>query len=239
MPDLSFQCPSGGAPLSPRGSAAVIRCTHCQTSQIVPEELRQDSDSAQWSTLLFDNFTSNDDNYWLVGSQTSDYFDPVNRVIADGRYRWEANVSRANSISKVWLGDFQVPDFHLSANSKHILGTRASSAWGVIFGIQDNHNYYWFRMTDSKYFAVSVAENSQWRDIVAWTRTDAVKPNGVNQLEVITREAHFAFFINGQIVMEADDDRYKQGMVGLAIEGYPQDEKIIFDFLDFTLGAAG
>lgn len=234
----SFNCPACGAPLVPRGTAAVISCPHCLTSVIVPEELRQDSDASQWDTLLFDNFTSNDDNYWLVGSQSSEYFDPVSRVIADGRYRWEAKVNKANSISKVWLGDFRVADFHLVANSKHILGTRANSGWGLIFGIQDNYNYYWFRMTDSKYFAVSVAENSQWRDIVAWTRTDAVKPNGVNQLEVIAREAHFAFLINGQIVIEADDDRYRQGMVGLAIEGYPHGEKIIFDFLDFTLRGA-
>jgi hypothetical protein len=235
MADHSFQCPACGAPLLPRGSAAVIRCTHCHTSVIVPEELRQSASAAQWSTLLFDNFTSNDDNYWLVGSQSSEYFDPVNRVIADGRYRWEAKVSRANSISKVWLSDFRVSDLHLSANSKHIIGTRANSGWGVIFGVQDNQNYYWFRMTDSKYFAVSVAEHGQWRDLIAWTRTDTVKPNGVNQLEVIAREAHFAFLINGQIVSEANDERYRKGLVGLAIEGYSQGEKIVFDFLDFTL----
>ena len=216
----------------------MIRCTHCHTSVIVPEELRQDSSTAQWGTLLFDNFTSNEDNYWLVGSQSSEYFDPVSRAIADGRYRWEATVSRANSISKVWLGDFRVSDFHLLANSKHIIGTRANSGWGVIFGVQDNQNYYWFRMTDSKYFAVSVAENGQWRDLVAWTRTDTVKPNGVNQLEVITRETHFVFLINGQVVSEADDDRYTKGLVGLAIEGYSQGEKIVFDFLDFTLRGA-
>jgi LSD1 subclass zinc finger protein len=233
----SFQCPSCGAPLLPRGSAAVIRCPHCHTSVIVPEELRQDLSDAQWGTLLFDNFTSNDDNYWLVGSQSSEYFDPVSRVIADGRYHWEAKVNKANSISKVWLGDFRVSDFHLLAHSKHILGTRANSAWGVIFGIQDNHNYYWFRMTDSKFFAVSVAENSEWRDIVAWTRTDTVKPNGVNQLEVVARGEHFVFLINGEIVSEADDNHYSRGLVGLAIEGYTQGETIVFDFLDFTLRA--
>ena len=235
MTTHSFQCPSCGAPLIPKGTAAVIRCPHCHTSVVVPEEFREDSEAGRWNTLLFDNFTSNDDNYWLVGSQTSEYFDPVSRVIADGRYRWEAKVNKANSISKVWLGDFQVSDFHLIANTKHIAGTRANSGWGVIFGIQDNQNYYWFRMTDSKFFAVSVLENSQWRDITAWRRSEAIKPNGVNQLEVLARESHFVFLINGEIVNEADDDRYRRGLVGLAIEGYTQGEKIVFDFLDFTL----
>ena len=239
MPAHSFQCPSCGAPLIPRGNASIISCPHCLTSVIVPEELRQESDASRWNALLFDNFTSNDDNNWLVGSQTSEYFDPVSRVIADGRYRWEAIVKRANSISKVWLGDYQVSDFHLIVNSKHFTGTRANSAWGVVFRLQDNQNYYWFRMTDSKFFGVSVSEGGQWRDLVEWKRTETIKPNGVNQLEVIARESHFLFLINGQIVSEVDDDSFSQGLVGLAIEGYTQGEKIVFDFLDFTLRAVG
>jgi predicted RNA-binding Zn-ribbon protein involved in translation (DUF1610 family) len=236
MTDHSFQCPSCGAPLIPRGNASLTRCPHCHTSVIVPEEFRQDSGASQWTTLLFDGFTSNDNN-WLVGTQTSEYFDPVNRMIADGRYRWEAKISRANSISKVWLGEYKVSDFHLIANAKHIAGSRAGSAWGVIFRVLDNQNYYWFRMTDTRFFAVSVAEDGQWRDVVAWTRTEAIKPNGVNQLEVIAQETHFIFLINGQIVSEADEGHFHQGLVGLAIEGYVQDEKIVFDFLDFTLRA--
>ena len=239
MTAQSFQCPACGAPLIPRGNVSVISCPHCLTSVIVPEELRQDSSATQWITRLFDNFTSNEDNHWLVGSQTSEYFDPVSRVIADGRYRWEAIVKRANSISKVWLGDYQVSDFHLIVNSKHITGTRANSAWGVVFRLQDNQNYYWFRMTDSKFFGVSVSEGGQWRDLVEWKRTETIKPNGVNQLEVIARESHFLFLINGQIVSEVDDDSFSQGLVGLAIEGYTQGEKIVFDFLDFTLRAVG
>jgi hypothetical protein len=203
---------------------------------IVPEELRGDPDAPQWATLLFDGFTSNDNN-WLVGSQTSEYFDPLNRLIAEGRYRWEAEVSRASSISKVWLGEYKVSDFHLIVNSKHILGSRAGSAWGMIFRVQDNHNYYWFRMTDSKFYAVSAAEDGQWRDVVAWRRTEAIKPNGVNQLEIIGQNAHFIFLINGQIVSEVDDEQFSQGLVGLAIEGYTQGENIAFDFLDFTLRA--
>ena len=90
-------------------------------------------------------------------------------------------------------------------------------------------------MTDSQFFAVSVTTDGQWQNIVDWTRTDAIKPNGVNQLEVIARESNFIFLINGQIVSEIDDGHYSEGVVGVAIEGYNSGEKITFDFLDFTL----
>lgn len=234
MTAQSFQCPSCGAPLIPRGSAAVMSCPHCLTSVIVPEELRQDLEAVQWTTLLFDNFASNDNN-WLVGSRTSEYFAPLNQVIADGRYRWEAETSRSASMSTAWLRDYRVSDFHLIANAKHILGSRANSAWGVIFRVQDNQNYYWFDMTDTRFFAFWVLKEGEWTNIIESTRTEMIKPNGVNQLEVVARESHFIFLINGQVVGEVDDDRFSQGFVGLAIEGYTKGEKIVFDFLDFTL----
>ena len=234
MPAHSFQCPSCGAPLLPRGNDSVISCPHCHTSVIVPEELREDSDAEQWTTLLFENFSSNDNN-WLAGNRTSEYFTPLNQFIADGRYRWEAEVNRASSISTSWLGAYRLVDFHLSVNAKHILGTKAGSSWGLIFRVQDNRNYYYFHITDSQFFAVSVTNDGQWTKIVDWTRTDAVKPNGVNLLEVIARDTHFIFLINGQIVSEIDDNRYVKGAVGVAVEGYNSRENLIFDFLDFTL----
>lgn len=232
----SFQCPSCGAPLMPRQNASIISCPHCHTSVIVPEELRQASNAAQWTTLLFDNFSSNDNN-WLVGNQPSKYFATLNRVIADGRYRWEAEVSLPSSISPAWLMGYQVSDFHLIVTCKHISGSRAGSAWGVIFRVQDNQNHYWFRMTDTQFFAVSVQKDSQWLNIVDWTRTDRIKPNGVNQVEVIGRETHFIFLINGQMVKEVDEGHFSQGLVGLAIEGYTPGEKTAFDFMDIILRA--
>lgn len=230
----SFQCPSCGAPLLPRDNAPIISCPHCHTSVIVPEELRQLSEAAQWTTVLYDNFASKDNN-WLVRNQTSEYFDPLNQFVEDGRYRWEAKVSRASSISTSWLEGYRVADFQLNVNCKHIIGSRAGSSWGVIFRIQDNHNYYWFRMTDSLFFAVSVVRDGEWLNLVEWTRTDTIKPNGVNQLEVIAHEAHFVFLINGQIVSEVDDGHFSQGLAGIAIEGYTAGENTTFDFLDFTL----
>lgn len=230
----SFQCPSCGAPVLPNGNAAVISCPHCHTSVVVPEELRQDSDAAPWTTFLFDNFSSNDHN-WPIGNQSSEYFAKLNRAIADGRYRWEAETGRPNSTTTAWLMGYQVSDFHFIVNCKHISGSKAGSGWEMIFRIQDNQNYYSFRMTDGQFFAVSLQKDGQWQNLVDWTRTDVIKPNGVNQLEVIARGTHFIFLINGEVVSEVDDDHFSHGLVGLAIEGYTTGEKTVFDFIDITL----
>jgi len=49
----------------------------------------------------------------LIGNQSSEYFAKLNRTIADGRYRWEAEAGRPNSISPAWLMGYPVSDFQL------------------------------------------------------------------------------------------------------------------------------
>src|SRR5512145_1315368 len=105
-----FQCPSCGAPVTPRGSAKVLNCPYCNASVVVPEELRQVSNAARWSTLVYDGFISNH-NEWMVGNETSKYFTPLKRAITEGRYRWEAQVGTGSSIASAWLTNQSVADF--------------------------------------------------------------------------------------------------------------------------------
>lgn len=232
-----FQCLACGAPIVPKGRASIISCPYCRASVVVPEGLRQGSGAAQWSTLLYDAFARND-HHWLVGPLPSEYFTRLDRTIAEGRYRWEAQVGRPASITPSWLMGYPVSDFHLKVNGKHIRGSRTGSSWGVVFRIQDNHSYHWFRITDTQFFAASATRAGQWGDLVAWTRTDTIKPDGVNQVEVIAQEKHLTFLINGQVVSEVEEDApARPGLVGLAIEGYTPGDEMTFDFLDITLRA--
>jgi hypothetical protein len=229
-----FHCSACGAPLIPRGSASIMSCPYCHASVVVPEELRHVSGTAAWSTLLFDSFTANEHN-WLVGDLPSKYFTKLNQSIADGRYRWDAQASIVSSMTTAWLMGYPVSDFHLVVNCKRIRGSRAGSSWGVVFRIRDNQNCYWFRITDAQFFAVSVIKAGQWLNLVDWTKTDTIKPKGVNQVEVIGYGAHYTFLINGQVVSEVEDDHFSQGLVGLGIEAYTLGEEITFDFLDLAL----
>lgn len=217
---------------------SVISCPYCHTSVIVPEELRQVAETMPWSTLLFDNFTSNDNN-WAIGDRNTDHFTKLSRNITEGRYRWQAVANTTSSIATIWLKDYQLTDFHLLVNSKHIGGSRAGSCCGVVFRLQDEHNYYWFHITDSQFFRVSLKKDRQWLHVVDRTRTNAIKPNGVNQVEVVARGSHFLFLINGQLACEVEDNRLSQGAPGLAVEGYRPGEEIVYDFMDITLRAPG
>ncbi len=140
-------------------------------------------------------------------------------------------------MSTAWVDGVPAGDFELHAHAKHLSGSRTGSSWGLIFRIQDNQNYYWFRITDSQLFALSVVEGGQWHTLAGWSRSAAITPYAVNQLAALASGAHFALSINGQVVAEVDDARFARGWVGLAIEGYTAGERTAFDFLDLRLRA--
>jgi hypothetical protein len=213
-----------------------MSCPYCHASVIVPDELRRVSGAAAWPVLVIDSFTANEHN-WLVGDLPSKHFATLNQSIIDGRYQWEAQASLVSSLTTAWLIGYSLSDFHLLVNCKHIRGSRAGSSWGVVFRVQDNQNCYWFRLTDAQSFAVSVIHEGHWLQLVDWTKTEAIKPKGVNQIEVIGYGMHFTFLINGRMVGEVEDEHFGQGLVGLGIEVYTPDEELRFDFLDMLVRA--
>lgn len=230
----SFQCSSCGAPVLPRGASAVIRCPYCQNSVVVPEALRHTA--TPWTTSLFDGFVSNENN-WQVGTEQSEFFAPLVRTMADGRYRWDAVRAKAPSTATASLAGYHVEDFHYLVNAKHISGSKIGSSWGVTFRVQNYLNFYVFRITDNQLFTAAVVKDGEWESLHQWSRSSAIRPNGVNQLAVVAHEEHFVLSINNQVVYEFDDYRFDRGLVGLAIEVYTIGEKTIFDFLDVTLRA--
>jgi LSD1 subclass zinc finger protein len=230
----SFNCPSCSAPLVFRRRAFTIRCAYCGADSVVPQQIRQAIGAAEWTTLVSDNFDSNDNN-WLLGQLPSEYFSRLAREMADGRYRWQATVRQANSFASAWLLGYPASDFQLTARCQHRSKAFGGSSCGPLFRIQDNENFYWFRMTSNRYFTISAVKNGKWKPLVDWTKTDTINPHGVNELEVIAEESYMTFSINKQIVGETRDDTFSAGLTGLAIEGYTAGQEIAVDFLDFTL----
>jgi len=230
----SFKCPTCGAPLIFKRRQYTIRCLYCGAQAVVPPQLLEASNAGEWTTLVFDNFETNDNN-WLVGSRPSEYFSKLDRAISDGRYRWQAQVRRQNSFSSAWLLGYPVSDFQLLTHCQHRLDNFGGSSCGPLFRIQDNENFYWFRITSDQYFTISAVKNGKWNPLIDWTRTATINPHGVNELEIIAQASHMTLLINKQIVGEAEDATFSDGLTGLAIEGYPQGQEIAIDFLDFTL----
>ena len=99
----SFSCPNCGSPLTASGTEKEVKCLYCDTSVIVPVELR-DQDQAKPHTR--EQFASNLDKLGSLDKQDADDFDDLDDfdVVKNG----------ADGIAKVW----DVDDLGAAENMK-------------------------------------------------------------------------------------------------------------------------
>jgi hypothetical protein len=113
----------------------------------------------------------------------------------------------------VQLGDGVFTDVSVSVRLEPISGNE-DQAGGVIFRVQDAGNYYIFR-------ANALEGNVNLYRYVGAQRTDImdgsakVTAGAWHELRAVARGRHLQGFFDGHLVVEADDDTFKAGKVGL------------------------
>lgn len=64
-----------------------------------------------------------------------------------------------------------------------------------------------------------------------------MRPGAVNRLTVIEQGSHLTFFVNGQYVVETDDTRLNDGVMGPAVELVHAGDEAVFEFDNFEVRA--
>ncbi len=111
------------------------------------------------------------------------------------------------------LGDTVYSDVVISTSFKTISGNIDQAA-GIIFRIQDKDNYYILR-TNALENNVNIYKYIGRRRSAIKEGSGKVVPGQWQELRVEAIGNHISGFLNGQLVVEATDDTYKAGKVGL------------------------
>ena len=117
------------------------------------------------------------------------------------------------SFPALCLGDRIYTDLEATVRFKPISG-RTDQAAGILFRIQDRDNYYILRanaLEDNVNFYIYASGR---RSSLAG-RSVQVPSGQWQELRVEVTGNHFRGFLNGQPVVEASDDAYRAGRVGL------------------------
>jgi serine/threonine-protein kinase len=182
-------------------------------------------------SILLDSFDDNG-NRWPAGKATGELADAT-RDIADGKYTW--TVEAKNDVT--WrINDGKsksLTDFYAAVDGRRVSGN-SQNRYALAFR-DDGDNYYLFTTGDAGQFAVFLWYNGNWETLIDWTNTAAIRPGEANRLAVLAQGSHFEFFINGETVGEADDDRLRQGLVGIAAEVVTGGETGVFEYDNFEL----
>jgi hypothetical protein len=189
---------------------------------------------ADWQDVIDDTFSDNR-NGWLINNHEDDW-GTISRQVTGGTYRWTVNASLAVgrwSTLDLQGGASALGDFHAGVDARRERGPQAA-AYGLILR-QFEGGYYVFSVRDDGYYQFNMWAGYEWRPIIDWTETTAVRSGEVNRLTVRAEGSRFALFINDQRVAQVENDEIKAGKIGLSISTAATQGDAVFVFDNFTL----
>jgi len=132
--------------------------------------------------------------------------------IADGAYHiitHETNNFIVGASERLSLENFT-----LEADAAQVNGDN-DNEYGLVYGYQDNDNYYEVAISGDGYAGLFAKEEGSWQTIVSFILTEAINQgNTTNHLRLEVQEGGFSFYVNGQLAFQDLDDRFGEGLIG-------------------------
>lgn len=164
---------------------------------------------------------SGDSDWWLGEGKYHVLVNGTNTLTADGGYgSWRSNV-----------GPFG--NFLLLVDTEQISGPE-NNGYGIQFRMQDNDNYYRFRISGDGWAKFDKKVAGVRTTIRSWDETSLVNTgNAANQIGVSAEGSTFTLYINGDILYTETDASLASGHVGVTAIKYDSqaDLHITFDNL--------
>jgi hypothetical protein len=151
--------------------------------------------------------------------------------MADGKFSVQAQIVKGVN-QQYWPQNLApVSDQSLTVDARRVSGP-VSAFYGLMFRRDAAGSFYLFQVRDDQLFSVSLYQN-QWISLSDWTRSDAIRPNQPNRLNVTAIGSHFTFAINNQPLGYIDDSRLSSGAPGVFFNMDPG--QAVFEFSNFEL----
>jgi hypothetical protein len=171
-------------------------------------------------TLIDERFGTNQRN-WPNNPQSTAW------LASDGTYHLAAR-QPGQFVAVGAPGVAPVRDVAVTATFRKV-GGPPGGGYGVIVrdqgpgprdGVNQAGRYYVFEVGDRGEVGIWRRENDRWADILAWTKSEAVRTGGEpNQIEVIAYGPQLAFTVNGTRVATQTDNTLTEGTVGVFAGG--------------------
>jgi len=136
---------------------------------------------------------------------------------ADGRYLF-TNRAPAEGATAIFNQTYTFSDTYLEVQAQLLEG-QAASAYGLIFRYQDESNFYVFTVSGMGQASIWALENGSWRELrgEGWTDSAAISIEEPNLLTVVAEGDHLIGLVNGEHVIDLNDDTYQEGAVGFYV----------------------
>jgi hypothetical protein len=178
-----------------------------------------------WTLALSDPFDDNS-NDWVVGEYDDDW-GAVTRVITEGLYTWD--ITALQSVGRWCLPEIAPEsDSYVAVEAQRTAGP-VDASYGIVFRHSEG-SYYLFSIRDDGFFNFNLWYGFEWVAVIDWTGTYAIRPGEVNRLAVRIEGSRFTFYINDEVVAQAENEELTAGETGLSVLLVtPGDAIFVFD----------
>ncbi len=202
------------------------------TGTAAPFQATAENALTEWQALVSDNFDTNE-RHWYVGNDNDGYARLI-REVKDGSYRWDATAHQG-FVGWMDIPSKYVKDFRLSVEIKKVKGPD-DAEYGVFFR-RNSKGYYYFRINDNTQFALDLQYKDEWKSLIDFTYTTAIRPGETNRITVLAIGDHFIFYINDRFVAETHDDQFQSGSSAIAMSLFEANQQATFEFDNIELRA--
>jgi hypothetical protein len=148
---------------------------------------------------------------WILESDMD-----ANAVYEGGQLVLQVNVP--NLIAWAELAERKFTDFILEIDARQ-LGGPDDNSYGILFRMRSPAAFYRFDISGDGYYEFSRRnddDENPWTTITDWVASPAIQQGtNSNRIKIEAQGTHFAFYVNDQLVAEADDTTYRSGGIGL------------------------
>jgi len=106
-------------------------------------------------------------------------------------------------------------------------GGTDSNGFGVMCRANPSNNiegyHFWISGEGEATIALYTEEDGM-DYILDWTESDAIDTDGENILHIVCVDEYLAFYVNGELIGEVEDDTYDDGETGLSIQNFEDGE---------------
>lgn len=201
-----------------------------EASQILKTQL---ATALTWPIILSDTFV-NEANGWPSG-EAADEFGISKWMFSNNQLIWEASAKE----SFIWWAVPNAPqtsDFYLKVAAQQTQGSEAS-AFGLIFRLLDEENYYIFEITPAGQYSLYQHGATGWSAILPWSTSSAILTNAPNDLSILAINNVFSFFVNSEFLASYANNALSQGQNGLFVSLFNPASQATWEFSDFELRA--
>ncbi len=166
--------------------------------------------------ILFKDSFDNNNNDWPT-ERKDDEYGSSNSELVDGSYQMSQKAKQGvftwNSLNQT---DFD--NFALSVEATPVEHNNLF-AYGLTFREDtDFGDLYIFEVDTDGYYGISKRKDGKWETLAKWTKLEAIKPEGPNELMVKTAGPVLSFYVNGTEATTLLDDSRESGSIGLALD---------------------